>query len=81
VRLDARVAFRIHHRKSAMAQPSPRHPSGASGSSESHGDQHADEIPRKPSDTNASGDAKSGVGEDNQSAKEGEQSAEDFIRR
>jgi len=64
-----------------MTQPSNRDPSDASEASTSHGDQHADKTPRKPGDTTASGDAKSGVGEDNQSAKQGEQSADDFIRR
>ena len=64
-----------------MTQPSSRDPSGASESSTSRGDQHANKTPRKPADTTASGDAKSGVGEDNQSAKQDEQSADDFIRR
>jgi hypothetical protein len=63
-----------------MTQPSRQSPS-ANESSTGHGEEHADKTPRKPSDTTASGDAKSGVGEDNQSAKQGEQSAEDFIRR
>ena len=64
-----------------MTQPSTRHPAGASKTSTSRGDRHADKIPRQPDDTTASGDAKSGIGEDNQSAKQGEQSAEDFVRR
>lgn len=69
------------HRETNMSQPPASHPSNASKSSTSRADQHADKTPRKPDDTTAGGDAKSGVGEDNQSAKQGERSAEDFIRR
>lgn len=64
-----------------MTQPSSRPPSDPNESSTSRGDQHAAKTPRAPEDTTASGDARSGVGEDNQTGKPGEQSAEDFIRR
>jgi hypothetical protein len=38
------------------------------------------EIPKRPADTNASGEAKNDTGEDNQSQK-GERPADDYVRR
>lgn len=38
------------------------------------------EIPKRPADTNASGEARNDTGEDNQRQK-GERPAEDYIRR
>lgn len=38
------------------------------------------EIPKRPADTNASGEATNDTGEDNQSQK-GERPAEDYVRR
>ena len=64
-----------------MNERSTRHPSDSGEASTSRGDRHATKTPQEPDDTTASGDAKSGVGEDNQGAKRGGQSADDFIRR
>jgi hypothetical protein len=44
------------------------------------GDDPGEEIPKRPSDTTASGDARNDTGEDNQSQK-GERPAEDYVRR
>lgn len=62
-----------------MTQPTHRDPSEA-GASAGRADP-AHKIPEQRHDSTASGDAHSDVGEDNHQAKEGEQSAEDFIRR
>lgn len=44
------------------------------------GDDPGKEIPRRPADTTASGDATNDTGEDNQRQK-GERPADDYIRR
>lgn len=63
-----------------MSHRSDRDPSRATESGHAP-EERVDVVPRQPNDSTAGGDAKSGAGEDNHGAKEGEQKAEDFIRR
>lgn len=44
------------------------------------GDGPGKEIPKRPADTNASGEARNDTGEDNQRQK-GERPADDYVRR
>ena len=56
---------------------------GKGGDADRHqqaGSDPGEKIPKRPADTNASGDARNDTGEDNQSQK-GERPADDYVRR